>query len=169
MLCLLGKAGDEDTVLITDKADYVDLFEHSPWVVERAFAAGPFADAAALHVAMQWVVDQASEAEQLALIRAHPELAAREVPLTEASAAEQSGAGLRALSAAEYKRFAALNAAYGQKFGFPFIICVRLHSKAEILHEFARRLENDAVVERARALTEIGRITWLRLQDRVLA
>jgi 2-oxo-4-hydroxy-4-carboxy-5-ureidoimidazoline decarboxylase len=155
--------------LITDPARFLGLFEHSPWVVERAFAAAPFADAQALHQAMLHVVDEAGEEAQLALIRAHPELAAREVPLTEASTAEQQGAGLRALTAAEFARFAVLNAAYGQKFGFPFIICVRLHSKAGILAEFARRLENDVAAEREAALAEIGKITWLRLQDTVAA
>ncbi len=151
--------------MITDPAQYLGLFEHSPWVVERAFAHAPFADAQALHAAMLRVVDEAGEDAQLALIRAHPELAAREAPLTEASSAEQQGAGLRALTAAEFTQFAALNAAYGAKFGFPFIICVRLHDKAGILAEFARRLGNDAAAERAAALAEIGKITWLRLKD----
>jgi 2-oxo-4-hydroxy-4-carboxy-5-ureidoimidazoline decarboxylase len=153
--------------LITEPARFLGLFEHSPWVVERAFADAPFADAAAVHQAMLRVVQGAGEAAQLALIRAHPELAAREVPLTEASSAEQAGAGLRVLSPEEFARFAALNAAYRARFGFPFIICVRLHRKAGILQEFARRLENDADTERAAALVEIGRITWLRLQDMV--
>jgi len=121
MLQILGRSRDEGTLLITDPAQFLGLFEHSPWVVERAFAAAPFADAQALHQAMLRAVDEAGEEAQLALIRAHPELAAREVPLTEASTAEQQGAGLRALTAAEFARFAVLNAAYGQKFGFPFI------------------------------------------------
>jgi 2-oxo-4-hydroxy-4-carboxy-5-ureidoimidazoline decarboxylase len=151
--------------LITAPDRFLGLFEHSPWVVERAFAAAPFANAAALHRAMLHAVAEAGEEAQLGLIRAHPELAAREVPLTDASTAEQEGAGLRALSPDEYVRFAALNAAYGQKFGHPFIICVRLHSKAGIFEEFARRLENDAATERAAALAEIGKITWLRLAD----
>jgi len=169
MLQILGRSRDEGTLLITDPAQFLGLFEHSPWVVERAFAAAPFADAQALHQAMLRAVDEAGEEAQLALIRAHPELAAREVPLTEASTAEQQGAGLRALTAAEFARFAVLNAAYGQKFGFPFIICVRLHSKDGILAEFARRLENGAAAERAAALAEIGKITWLRLQDTMAA
>ena len=155
--------------MITAPARFLGLFEHSPWVVERAFADAPFADAQALHAALLRVVEGAGETAQLALIRAHPELAAREVALTEASSAEQEGAGLRALSAEEFARFAALNAAYRERFGFPFIICVRLHSKTGILEQFGRRLENDADTERAAALAEIGRITWLRLQDMVAA
>lgn len=165
----LGRAADEGAVLITERTPFLHLFEHSPWVVERAFAAAPFADANALHEEMMRVVAEADEAAQLALIRAHPELAAREAPLTQASASEQQGAGLRALSGEEYARFAALNAAYREKFGFPFIICVRLHSKAEILDIFGRRLENDAPTERAAALAQIGRITWLRLCDMEVA
>ncbi len=153
--------------MITAPARFLGLFEHSPWVVEQAFADAPFADAQALQQAMLRVVQGAGEAAQLALIRAHPELAAREVNLTEASSAEQEGAGLRALTAEEFTRFAALNAAYRERFGFPFIICVRLHSKAGILAQFAQRLENDADTEREAALAEIGKITWLRLQDMV--
>lgn len=152
--------------MITEAAPFLELFEHSPWVVARAFSAAPFPDKAALHATMMRVVEDATEAEQLALIRAHPELGAREVPLTEASQAEQQGAGLRALSPEEFARFTALNAAYREKFGFPFIVCVRLQpGKAAILEAFAKRLENDSDVEKAQALREIGSITWLRLQD----
>ena len=147
-----------------DAARLRDIFEHSPWVAERALALGPFADRAALHAAMMRVVAEAGDNEILALLRAHPELAAREVPLTEASADEQTGAGLRALSPGEFARFAALNEAYRTKFGFPFIICVKMHSKADILAAFARRLENDEATERRQALAEIGHITRLRLE-----
>jgi len=141
------------------------LFEHSPWVVERAWTKRPFDDAAALHRALMAVVEEATSAEKLALINAHPELAAKAVPLTEASDAEQAGAGLKTLSAAEFERFAALNAAYRGKFGFPFIICVRQHSKTSIFDAFAQRMSHDAATERAQALKEIGQITWLRLSD----
>jgi 2-oxo-4-hydroxy-4-carboxy-5-ureidoimidazoline decarboxylase len=152
--------------LITEAKPFLGLFEHSPWVVERAFAAAPFADKTALHTAMMRAVEDATAAEQLALICAHPELGAREVPLTEASQAEQQGAGLTALSPEEFARFTALNAAYREKFGFPFIVCVRLQpGKAAILETFAKRLENDEDTEKAQALREIGSITWLRLQD----
>ena len=146
-------------------ARFGHLFEHSPWVVERAAAFAPFANAAALHATLMEVVATAAPEEQLALIRAHPELGIKSVPLTQASDSEQTGAGLKALSDAEFDRFTALNAAYRKKFGFPFIICVRMHSKAGILAAFERRLGNDAAVEKARALTEIGHITKLRLHD----
>ncbi len=152
--------------MITEAGPFLGLFEHSPWVVERAFSAAPFPDKCTLHAAMMRVVEDATAAEQLDLIRAHPELGAREVPLTEASQAEQQGAGLRALSPEEFARFTTLNAAYKEKFGFPFIVCVRLQAgKTAILDIFAKRLENDKDVEKAQALREIGSITWMRLQD----
>jgi 2-oxo-4-hydroxy-4-carboxy-5-ureidoimidazoline decarboxylase len=100
----------------------------------------------------------------LDLIRAHPELAAR-VELTDFSSSEQMGAGLKQLTAAEFERFSALNAAYREKFGFPFIICVRLQTKASILAAFEARLERDAAAEQAEAIVQIGLIAKLRLQD----
>ena len=153
--------GDERAAFI---ARYQHIFEHSPWVVERAYAQGPFADLAALHAAFMAVLRDAGDEKQLALIRAHPELGAK-IALTDASQAEQAGAGLRALDEDEFARFQALNQAYRDKFGFPFIICVRLHSKSEILAAFARRLENGAAAEQAEAMAQIGQIAWLRLQD----
>lgn len=152
--------------MITEQSSYLGLFEHSPWVVERAFAAAPFPDKQALHAAMLRVVESATAAERLELIRAHPELGVREVPLTAASQSEQQGAGLKDLNPEEFARFATLNAAYKEKFGFPFIICVRQQpSKAAILEHFAARLNNNATAEQAQALKEISAITWLRLQD----
>jgi 2-oxo-4-hydroxy-4-carboxy-5-ureidoimidazoline decarboxylase len=143
---------------------YGHIFEHSPWVVERAWNRRPFASAEALHAAFMAELAAASPAEQLALINAHPELAAS-VELTEASQSEQMGAGLKQLSPEEFERFAALNAAYREKFGFPFIICVRLNTKTSILAAFSSRLGNDARAEREEALMQIGLITKLRLQD----
>ena len=143
---------------------YGHLFEHSPWVVERAHALRPFPDDAALHAALMRVVAEAGEEMQRRLIAAHPELGAS-VALTKESDAEQSGAGLRGLSNDEFGRFAALNAAYREKFGFPFIICVRRQDKASILAAFTRRLAHDAATEHAAALAEIGEITRLRLAD----
>ncbi len=147
-----------------DTASLEHLFEHSPWVVQRALSLGPFDNASELHRAMMQVVQSARINEQLALIRAHPELAAK-VALTEASSTEQDGAGLKALSEAEFKRFAALNKEYRETFGFPFIICVRMHSKDSILAAFEQRLHNSPNDERATALAEIGKITKLRLGD----
>jgi 2-oxo-4-hydroxy-4-carboxy-5-ureidoimidazoline decarboxylase len=140
-------------------ARYGHIFEHSPWVVERAFdLLGED-----LHDRFLTVLDQATETEQLALIRAHPELAAR-VALTDASAAEQQGAGLRALSEAEFAVFSLLNAAYREKFGFPFVICVGENTKVSILAAFEARLGNDQATEQAAALREIGKIAKLRLE-----
>jgi OHCU decarboxylase len=157
-----------DGIDAPSKADFIarfgHIFEHSPWVVERAWERRPFADVEALHAAFMAVVDEAGEHAQLKLIEAHPELAAR-VALTEASAAEQQGAGLRDLTPAEFERFSELNAQYRRKFGFPFVICVRLQTKLSILANFERRLEHDEVTERGEAITEIGKIAMLRLHD----
>jgi len=141
------------------------LFEHSPWVEARADAAPSSGDR---HVDLMAVVHAATSEEQLALIRAHPELAGKAAidrMLTEASAAEQASAGLDRLSEAEFARFHALNAAYRERFGFPFIICVRLTDKAGILAAMEARLANDRETEIATAIAQIGEIVRLRLED----
>ena len=141
------------------------LFEHSPWVEERADARPSSGDR---HADLMAVVHDATRDEQLALIRAHPELAGKAAvdgSLTQASAAEQASAGLDRLTQAEFDRFHALNAAYREKFGFPFIICVRLTDKAGILAAMERRLANDRETEISAALREIGEIVRLRLED----
>jgi OHCU decarboxylase len=143
---------------------YAHIYEHSPWVPERAFAHGPFREKSALHAAFAAVVNEAGEDAQLALIRAHPELGAR-IALTDASTAEQQGAGLKNLTPAEFETFTALNAAYREKFGFPFVICVRRHTKSSILAAFAQRLTHNPATERATALAEIHEIAKLRLED----
>ena len=141
------------------------LFEHSPWVEARADGRPSSGDR---HADLMAVVRDAAPEEQLALIRAHPELAGKAAVdrrLTQASAAEQASAGLDRLTQAEFDRFQALNAAYRKKFGFPFIICVRLTDKAGILAAMERRLGNDRDTEIATALDEIGEIVRLRLGD----
>ena len=141
------------------------LFEHSLWVEERADARPSSGDR---HADLMAVVHEATPEEQLALIRAHPELAGKAAvdgSLTEASAAEQASAGLDRLTPEEFERFHALNAAYRDKFGFPFIICVRLTDKAGILAAMERRLSNDRETEIATALEQIGEIVRLRLKD----
>lgn len=141
------------------------LFEHSPWIEERAAARPSSGDR---HADLMAVVHGASAEEQLALIRAHPELAGKAAidrTLTEASAAEQASAGLDRLSEAEFARFHALNAAYRERFGFPFIICVRLTDKAGILAAMETRLTNDRETEIATAIAQIGEIVRLRLED----
>jgi len=146
-------------------ARYAALFEHSPWVVERAARRRPFAD---LHAGLMQVVADASEEERLALIRAHPELASKAAidrTLTAESASEQASAGLDRLTQADYDRFHMLNAAYRDRFAMPFLICVRLTDKAGILAAMESRLGNDRATEVAAAIAEIGKIVRLRLED----
>ena len=145
-------------------ARFSSLFEHSPWVVERAARRRPFAD---LHAGLMLEVERATTDEQLALVRAHPELAGKagiDRALTAASAAEQASAGLDRLTPAEFDRFHALNAAYREQFGFPFVICVRQTDKAGILQAMEQRLANTPDAELAAALAEIGEIVRLRLE-----
>jgi len=140
------------------------LFEHSPWVEARADARPSSGDR---HADLMAVVDAATPEEQLGLIRAHPELAGKAAvdgTLTEASAAEQASAGLDRLTQEEFDRFHTLNAAWRERFGFPFIICVRLTDKAGILAAMERRLGNSREDEIAEALHQIGEIVRLRLE-----
>ena len=155
-----------------DKAEFVgllgSLYEHSPWAADRAFAMRPFDDADALASSLRAAVDMASEAEQLQLIRAHPELAGEKLrarALTASSLSEQASIGLDQLGREEIELWAALNAAYRERFGFPFIICVRLHSKDQIVTAMERRLRNDEADERTEALRQIHEIARLRLKD----
>lgn len=148
-------------------ARFGGIFEHSPWVAERAWRPEGFDDADAMVSAMAGVVAQATDAEQLALLRAHPELAGREAQagaLTDSSVAEQASAGLDRLSAAELDAFRSLNTAYRSKHGFPFIVCVRHYTKAGILAELARRGARDTKAERDEALAQIRFIALLRLE-----
>jgi beta-ureidopropionase / N-carbamoyl-L-amino-acid hydrolase len=143
-----------------------DIFEHSPWIAERAAARRPFASRLDLLEAMCAVVAQADDAEQLALIRAHPELAGRAAirnELTAASTQEQRSAGLDACTADEFARLQEFNRAYNDKFGFPFILAVRGHDRASIIGNVAARLNNDIVIERRTALDQIARIAEFRL------
>jgi 2-oxo-4-hydroxy-4-carboxy-5-ureidoimidazoline decarboxylase len=155
-------------------ADFVtalgDVFEHAPWVTERAAAGRPYQSVAALHDALMQAVRYAPAAAQVAFVRGHPELGgklARAGAMTEASRSEQGGLGLDRLNDEEFARFERRNAAYRERFGFPFIIAVRRHTRASILAEFERRLANDPSAELATALAEIGHITRLRLDAKV--
>jgi len=144
------------------------LFEHSPWIVAAAEKYRPFADVQAMEAAMAAVIEQAGEDAQIALLRAHPELAGRAMvdrTLTAASAAEQASAGLDRLTPDEFEAFHALNDAYRARFDFPFIICVRLTDKAGILDALKARIANDRAAEIAAARDEIAKIVHLRLQD----
>jgi 2-oxo-4-hydroxy-4-carboxy-5-ureidoimidazoline decarboxylase len=144
------------------------IFEGSPWVAERAWDARPFADIVELHAAMCATVRQAAEAERLALLLAHPDLAARAArarTMSTTSVTEQASAGLDRLTDEEFARFGRLNAAYRERFGFPFIIAVRQHDKASILAAYQRRLPNTRETEIATALDEVFAITRMRLQS----
>jgi OHCU decarboxylase len=146
------------------------LFEHSPWIAERTYAKRPFASIDALHAELVKTVAAATQAEQVGLIAAHPDLVgrlAKEGRLTGESTAEQRAAGLTALSTAEIEAFDRNNAAYKAKFGFPFVICAREHKKDAILAAFPVRLQNTHEQEIQTALAEIAKIARLRLLDAV--
>lgn len=146
------------------------VFEHSPWVAERAYDRRPFATRDALHAAMVAAVEEAGPERQLALLRAHPELAGRAAvqgEMTEHSTQEQGGSGLLNCSPEEFARLQGLNRAYNEKFGFPFIVAVRGLDRAAIIETFARRLENTPEAEMAEALRQIARITGLRIAGSV--
>jgi len=151
-------------------ADFIaalgDVFENSPWMVERATAQRPFSDRNALLSALKDILTAASEDEKLALIRAHPDLAgkaARAGALTGPSTREQASAGLDSLTDAEFDRFNQLNDAYREAFGFPFIIAVLDHTKETILAAFETRLKNNRAAEIEEAILNIGRIVSLRV------
>ena len=158
-----------------DKAQFVDtfggVFEHSAWIAERTHGLelGPAHDSAVgLQNAMARMFRSASEGERLGVLTAHPDLAGKLAAakrLTAESTAEQASAGLDALTDAERAEFAAQNAAYTEKFGFPFIIAVRDHDKASIKAVFAARLENDHPTEFAEACHQVERIALHRLKD----
>lgn len=146
------------------------IFERSPWVPERVAHARPFSSGLALHGAMCAAVDSASLSEQLALIRAHPELAGRAAirgELTPESSREQQGAGLAACTPEEFARLQHLNGLYTQKHGFPFVLAVKGHNRASVIAALEQRVENTVEHERAVALREIGRIAGFRLADLV--
>jgi N-carbamoyl-L-amino-acid hydrolase len=146
------------------------IFEHSPWVPERVAALRPFTGIIALHKAMSAAVLHAGEAMQLALIRAHPELAGRAAlrgDVTSASTSEQQGAGLSALTQSQLTRLQSLNAAYAERFGFPFVLAVKGHTPDSVIATLAERVNHDAQQERSVALREICRIAYFRLADQV--
>lgn len=146
------------------------IYEHSPWVAEAAFGRRPFASRGDLHAAMEAIVAQADPARQLALLRAHPELAGRAAlggELTPHSLSEQGGSGLLEAPAEAVARMQALNRAYSDRFGFPFIIAVRGLDREAILAALEQRLTHSPEAERAEALRQVGRIAALRLESAV--
>jgi 2-oxo-4-hydroxy-4-carboxy-5-ureidoimidazoline decarboxylase len=161
---------DMNVVNSMDRAAFVQkfggIFEKSPWVAEKAWDKKPFASIDDMHAAMVNVVKYAPVPSQLALLQSHPDLAGKEAQagaMTASSVSEQASAGLNALSKAEITQISDLNAAYTQKFGFPFIIAVRMHTKEGIFFEFNRRLQNDTQTEFANDLQNVYVITRLRL------
>jgi 2-oxo-4-hydroxy-4-carboxy-5-ureidoimidazoline decarboxylase len=163
-----------DRLNAADKASFVSalgaIYEHSPWVAEAVAGKRPFATLAALHAAMSDAVRAADKAAKLKLLKAHPDLAgkaARAGALTADSKGEQASAGLDRLNEEEFASFHRLNTAYAEKFGFPFIVCVRRHGKDSIFRQFETRLNNDVAREYDTALNEIFRIAALRLDQHV--
>lgn len=149
---------------------FADIYEHSPWVAERAFDLGlddSINDIDGLHQRMAYLLLSAGHAEQLALINAHPDLAGKAAvrgELTQASTSEQSGAGIHECTAEEFQRFTELNDAYKAKFAFPFIMAVKGSNRHQILAAFEERIHNSTEAEFTRALTEINKIALFRLQ-----
>ncbi|MCA2377759.1 2-oxo-4-hydroxy-4-carboxy-5-ureidoimidazoline decarboxylase [Agrobacterium genomosp. 3 str. RTP8] len=150
-------------------ARFGGVFEHSPFIAERAYDAGAVEGdlaAKAVHAALTAQFRAASESERLGVLRAHPDLAGKLAiagELTADSRNEQAGAGLDRLTPEEHARFTELNSAYTQKFGFPFIIAVKGLNRHDILSAFETRIGNDAAQEFATATAQVEKIAWLRL------
>ncbi len=146
------------------------VFEGSPWVAQRVWVSRPFGSFAELYGAMVGVVSVASMERQMALIRAHPDLAGKAAvagELTPESTGEQASAGLDRLTQEEYEAFTEMNRTYRERFGFPMIVCVREHTKESILRNAGSRLQNSREQEVETALGEIAKIARLRLKDLV--
>ncbi|XEC95469.1 2-oxo-4-hydroxy-4-carboxy-5-ureidoimidazoline decarboxylase [Paenibacillus tarimensis] len=154
-----------------DRQQFADrlgwIFEHSPWVAERAWAARPFLSVRHLHAAMVREVERASNGEKLALLRAHPDLAAR-IRMAGASVKEQQGAGLDRLEQEEFDAFASYNSLYKERFGIPFILAVRGYDKTTILEALKERTGSDKETEWGTALQQVARIAQFRLYDHIL-
>jgi 2-oxo-4-hydroxy-4-carboxy-5-ureidoimidazoline decarboxylase len=140
------------------------VFEHSPWIAEKTWELRPFENRDYLHAALCKTVADADERAKLDLIRAHPDLVGR-AALTKESRTEQSRANLGHLSHEEIDLFDKYNRQYRERFGFPFVICVRLNKKEAIFDAFPRRLQNSPEQEKETALEEIYKIADLRLRD----
>lgn len=140
------------------------IFEHSPWVADKAWERRPFHSCQELHESMMLAVKEAAPEQVLSLIRAHPDLATR-LDISELSTMEQKGVGLDQLSPEEFKQFSNLNREYVEKFEFPFVYAVRGKTKADILNAMQIRMNHTSFEERQQALVEIGKITAFRIQD----
>ena len=165
-----------DTLNVASPSDFIaalaGIYEHSPWVAETIVTQRPFADVDALAHAMADAVAQAGDEAQMRLIRAHPQLAGKAAiagELTESSTREQRGAGLDQCTPEEFARLTQLNDAYQEKFGFPFILAVKGHTRDSILANLAARLPNGVAEERVEALWQIDRIARFRLETLLAA
>ncbi|MBC3413939.1 2-oxo-4-hydroxy-4-carboxy-5-ureidoimidazoline decarboxylase [Pseudomonas sp. SWRI51] len=148
---------------------FADIYEHSPWVAEKAYDLGQLAELdeiEVLHQRMSDILLSASQAEQLALINAHPDLAGKAAvqgELTESSTNEQAGAGIHQCTPEEFARFTELNDSYKAKFRFPFIMAVKGSNRHQILAAFEKRIHNDQDAEFKEALAQINLIALFRL------
>jgi len=140
------------------------IFEDSPWVAERAWDRRPFESLDALHAAMTRVVREAEEAEQIALLRAHPDLGTH-ARIGDASTGEQRGAGLDRLTPDEFARLQRLNADYRKRFGFPFLLAVKGSTKHDVLTALDARVTRPRDEEFAEALQQVYKIARFRLQE----
>ncbi|WP_349435240.1 2-oxo-4-hydroxy-4-carboxy-5-ureidoimidazoline decarboxylase [Pararhizobium sp. A13] len=151
-------------------ARFGGVFEHSPWVAERAFDQNPHVTLTAdgVHAVLVTAFRAAAHVDRLAVLRAHPDLAGKLAiagELTEDSKAEQASAGLDRLTPSEHARFTELNAAYIEKFAFPFIVAVKGLNKDDILSAFERRIDNDRQEEFETASAQVEKIALLRLRS----
>jgi 2-oxo-4-hydroxy-4-carboxy-5-ureidoimidazoline decarboxylase len=153
-----------------DRSGFTDaigsVFEGSPWVAERAWDKRPFATLDALHDALSSVVASAEPGEQLSLLRAHPELGAR-AGMSDTSSREQASAGLDALTRGDLERLQSLNAAYREKFGFPFLFAVKGRTAQDVLNAIERRLTSARDEEHREALRQVYQITRFRLEGMI--
>jgi 2-oxo-4-hydroxy-4-carboxy-5-ureidoimidazoline decarboxylase len=143
------------------------VFEDSPWVAARAWACRPFSNVENLHSAMTAEVEKASEEEQLALLRSHPDLGTR-ARVGTASAAEQAGAGLDSLTEEEFEQLHRLNSVYKTRFGFPFLLAVKGSTKIDILRSLEQRVGHSRDIEYREALRQVYRIAEFRLRDTIV-
>jgi 2-oxo-4-hydroxy-4-carboxy-5-ureidoimidazoline decarboxylase len=153
-----------------DRADFAAalgwIFEDSPWVAERAWSARPFTSVESLHSAMIDRLAHGTAEEQLALLRAHPDLGTR-ARVSPASADEQAGAGLDQLTPREFEFLQELNSAYRNKFGIPFLFAVKGSTKHDIFRALEQRLTASPQVELEEALSQVRRIARFRLEETV--
>ena len=141
-----------------------EIFEGTPAIAQQAWHQRPFNTVEALHQCMVEVMNGMTVDEQMMLTRSHPDLGSKAI-MADASVKEQAGVGLDQLTLEEYQQFQGLNQAYQERFGFPFIVAVKNHTKASILEAFQTRLKNSVEAEREQALAEIGQIARFRLNE----